>query len=320
MVGYDFGSYNSHNIPDLEWRIKLPKKINRALELLEQDQAIYYEDANDGTPLNRDEGRRMAQTWADYINIRMEHGVFDIKALGEFMEGLVEGGPTRSGHRTPATVVELPLTGISKNVIMANAWQMTQSLARGVHGFVICHAESPEAVKAFVDHIRYPFHLLAVGIGLDVGKRGASVQKLAAPIWGGNPEDYLTRADVWPLNPDGELILGVKIENKRALGNVEKTLATPGITLAEWGPGDMNWSFGHKSDTMPDPVEGELLEARNRVFDACKANGVIFCEWGTPDNVVQKINEGIRVITAAGPTGKETAVKGRIYSNRQMPV
>ena len=90
MVGYDFESYDSNNIPDLEWRIKLPKKINRALELLERDQAIYYEDANDGTPLNRDEGRRMAQTWADYINIRMEHGVFDIKALGEFMEGLVE--------------------------------------------------------------------------------------------------------------------------------------------------------------------------------------------------------------------------------------
>ena len=130
----------------------------------------------------------------------------------------------------------------------------------------------------------------------------------------------MTYADVWPLNPHGELILGVKIENKRALENVEKTLAVPGITFAEWGAGDMNWSFGHKSDIMPDPVEGELLEARNRVFDACKSTGVTFCEWGTPENIIGKIDEGIRVVTAAGPTGKETAVKGRKYSKRQMPV
>ena len=135
----------------------MPKKINKALELLERDQAIYYEDANDVTPLTFSEGRRMAQTWADYVNIRMEHGIFDIKSLGEFMKGLVEGGPTRSGHRTPATVVELPVTGINRNVIMANAWQMTQALARGVHGFVICHAESPEAVKGFCRTHKIPF-------------------------------------------------------------------------------------------------------------------------------------------------------------------
>ena len=40
-----------------------------------------------------------------------------------------------------------------------------------------------------------------------------------------------------PLNPDGEIFLGLKIENKRALNNVEATVRVPGIAFAEWGPG-----------------------------------------------------------------------------------
>ena len=45
-----------------------------------------------------EEGKKMAATRADYINYEMEHGALDIKELREFMRGLVDGGPTRSGH------------------------------------------------------------------------------------------------------------------------------------------------------------------------------------------------------------------------------
>ena len=41
-----------------------PKRINRAIELLEQGQPIYYTQVNRG---GYDEGVEMAQTWADYI-------------------------------------------------------------------------------------------------------------------------------------------------------------------------------------------------------------------------------------------------------------
>ena len=40
----------------------------------------------------------------------------------------------------------------------ANAWQINHLLAAGVHGMLLCHAETPEAVGAFVSAARYPFN------------------------------------------------------------------------------------------------------------------------------------------------------------------
>ena len=54
----------------------------------------------------------------------------------------------------------------------------------------------------------------------------------------------MNKADPWPLNPKGELLLGVKEEDKYALANVEENLKVPGIGVAEWGPGDMAISLG----------------------------------------------------------------------------
>ena len=45
-------------------------------------------------------------------------------------------------------------------------------------------------------------------------------------------------ADPWPMNPDGEFLFGLKIENPRADANVETSVRVPGIAFAEWGPGD----------------------------------------------------------------------------------
>ena len=95
-----------------------------------------------------------------------KHGCFDLSGLDQFMKGLADGGPTNSGHKTPAVIVELPVDGVSADVIRANGWQMRQLLARGVHGLLLCHAESPEAVRAFVETCRYPFQTIVCWVTL----------------------------------------------------------------------------------------------------------------------------------------------------------
>ena len=52
----------------------IPTRITKAIELLENDQPIYYTQVNGG---GYDEGKAMAQTWADYIPYNMEHSPFD---------------------------------------------------------------------------------------------------------------------------------------------------------------------------------------------------------------------------------------------------
>ncbi len=299
----------------------MPKRINKAIELLEKGQPIFYTGSHTGATLTYESGREMAKTWADYINVGMEHGTFDLAGLGEFMRGLVDGGPTNSGHGTPAVIVEVPVDGASEDVVRANAWQFRQILARGVHGILLCHAETPDAVKAFVESCRYPFQTVGVGAeaeaGLGQGRRGSAGQTSAAPVWGVSVEEYLEKADPWPLNPQGELLLGLKIENRRALANVEATLQVPGVAFAEWGPGDMAMSFGFKN--IPDKLyPPELTEARDRVFSACKAEGIAFLDGMTAEDASQKIKAGVR-ISSGGPDGK-AAEAGRSYAKRTMPV
>ena len=289
-------------------------RVNRVIELLEQGQPVYYTGVEDRS---FEGGVKAAKTWADYLTYEMEHGPFDIPQLAEFMRGLVAGGPTRSGHRSPAVVVTLPMNGSDEHVVNANAWMIKQVLACGVHGILLCHAETPAAVAAFVQHCRYPFNRIGIGEGLDEGRRGGGGQASAAAIWGVSPREYLDLADPWPLNPKGELFLGLKIENKRALANVEASTKVPGIAFAEWGPGDMGMSLGFP-DNHDEPYPPEMVAARTRVLEACKAANVAFLNTTRPDDVIERIKEGVKV-GASGRGGQEAAEIGRRYTGRTMP-
>lgn len=294
----------------------MAKRINRAIELLEQDQPIYYVGGHTGHVLTYEQGKMDAKTWADYINVGMEHGAFNMAGLDKYMLGLIDGGQTNSGHRTPSVIVEAPVEGTSEAIVRFNAWQFRQILARGVHGLILCNAETPDAVRAFVESCRYPINMQGVGYGLERGTRGTGSQPTSAPVWGVTSEEYIQKSDPWPLNPDGELLLGVKIETVRALSNVEQTLTVPGIAFAEWGPGDMHMSFGIKRDRSK-PLKPQLVEARNRVRDACKANGLAFLDSCTLENIIEKIDEGVRVVAG---NSEEIAKTGRVYTKRMMPV
>lgn len=310
-------------------------RINRCIELLQQDQAIYYTGEHTGHVLTYEAGKKDAHTWADYINIGMEHGSFDMAGLAEYMKGLVDGGPTRSGHRTPTVVVELPVGGILESEVRANAWQVRQILARGIHGLLLCQAETPEAVRAFVEAARYPHNLAgqdpampspherldgarigAIAAGkLGIGFRGRGSEHTAAPIWNLPPVDYLSKADPYPLNPEGELFLGVKIESPEGVARCEEILAVPGLGFAEIGPGDLGLSLGYPT-TRNNPYPPEMKAARDRVFAACRANKLPFLEACTPENIVARIDEGVRII-AGGK--EETAKLGRAHQKRAMP-
>ncbi|HYU17985.1 MAG TPA: aldolase/citrate lyase family protein [Chloroflexota bacterium] len=288
-------------------------RVNRAVELLAQGQPIYYETVAERGYAG---GKAAAATWADYVNYEMEHTAFDLTMLSDFMRGLVDGGPTRSGHRTPAVIVTLPTDGSSEHVIRANAWMVKQVLATGIHGILLCHAETASAVKAFVESARYPFNTIGLGEGLDVGRRGGGGQRQAAEIWGLEVADYLAKAEPWPLNPNGELLLGVKIENVRALENAETSARVPGIAFAEWGPGDMGMSMGYP-DQHDEPYPAEMLAARSRVLVACKAAGLAFLNQVTPENIVERIAEGVMI--GAGRQAREAAEVGRKHTGRAMP-
>jgi 4-hydroxy-2-oxoheptanedioate aldolase len=311
-----------------------PKRVNKAIELLADGQPIYYTGSHTGTPggngsaeASFEAGKRDAQTYADYISYDMEHAAYDVVGLREYMKGLVAGGPTKSGHRTPAVIVNVPVNGLDAMTVRANAWMFQQVLATGVHGIMLTHADDPGAIREFVAAVRFPGHTEG---GIE-GHRGEHGSGPAAQIWGISVQEYEEKADPWPLNPNGELLLGVKEEDKYALANVESNLKVPGIGMAEWGPGDMALSLGVRAPARGGtngggargargggggPVNDPRMQAaRAKVLAACKTNHIPFLNSLAASDVVDMIKEGVMV----GPASQETAEIGRKFTKRQMP-
>ena len=190
-----------------------------------------------------------------------------------------------------------------------------QALAQGVHGVHLARARDPEAVKRFVQAARYPNHKQALEI-VGEGLRGWGSHIFAAWVWGLDREEYLQRADVWPLNPDGEIMLGVKIEDQQALANTEATLAVPGLAFAEHGPRDMSLSYGHLEGRADPPLPAEVNAAGDRVLEAATANGLFFLDNVLPNNVNGQIDRGVMI----GAGRREDAAEvGRAHTQRSMP-
>lgn len=126
----------------------------------------------------------------------------------------------------------------------------------------------------------------------------------------------MARCEPWPLNPNGELLLGVKLESPEGIANADAICAVPGLGFAEMGPGDLSLSLGSVK-MLRDPYPPIMRAARDKVLAACRRNNIAFLEGCNPANIAARLDEGVRVI--AGHS-EETARIGRDHQRRCMPV
>lgn len=294
-------------------------RINKVIELIEQGQPVFSTGAPE---LTFEAGVELSQTWADLIMVEFEHHAFDTIGLYKFMQGLHHGGPTPSGHATPAVICTLPSNCITPEEVKYNAWQSRHVLAAGIHGILHTHARSAEAVKWFVATTRYPFQTIGLDRGIPEGLRGGGGQSQPAEIWGLEPNEYMQVADPWPLNPKGEIFLGLKIEDKYCLPDADNIAAVPGISWAEWGPGDMAMSFGDPDGHDP-PYPPHMENAMNVVKSALdKAGSAFYCSWKDDSMTEEEIllhlidNIGAKIVPAQSSEVVDTLRKR--YS-REMP-
>ena len=303
-----------------------PRRVNKAIELWEDNQVAFYNVyMPSGAPDGYEEGKRLSQTYCDAINYEMENGSLDFSNLRNFMQGLVDGGPTPSGHRTPMVFVTLPAVGFDGPSMRANAWQIQQALAAGAHGCLICEMHSPEAGEIAISCARTKFNRPGVPMLPIEGSRGSGSQAFATHIWGLPGDKYLEVADVWPLNPHGEVSMGFKLENRHGVENAEELMAVKGLAFAEPGPSDNGWSYlgwdavrpmsrEERAKVMATP---RYIEGLERVRLAAKRNGVQWLGTGTHGATMeQSYDQGMRML----PGDDEAVVrKSREYSKRKMP-
>ncbi len=294
-------------------------RINKLIDLIKAGQQIYISKPDE---LTFQCGKEMSSTWADLLLVDFEHHYFDIKGLHEFMKGLKAGGPTKSGHLTPAVITTLPSNATTVNEVLANAWQSRHVLSTGVHGILNTHTRTAEAVAAFVATCRYPFQKLGEG-QIPEGLRGAGGQGEPAKLWDMTTEEYVQKCDPWPLNPDGELFLGLKIEDRYCVDNVDEIAAVPGIAFAEWGPGDMGMSYG-LPDAHDPPYPKIMDQAREKIKSALKKNEKVFySSWNDlsmkPEERIKFIINEVGSRMIGGDDTEEMASIARKLYDRKIP-
>src|SRR6266849_4189128 len=154
----------------------------------------------------------------DGVVFEMEHNPYDIRALRDCMQYMLDRAQIlKSGSLAPAVA---PMVRIPPNGGELNQFIAKQVLDQGVYGIVWPHVSTVEEARNAVTACRYP-RPRAAPYFEPAGQRG-DAPAAAARYWGLSQQEYYTRADVWPLNPRGEILVAIMCEEMRAIKNLPK--------------------------------------------------------------------------------------------------
>ena len=136
----------------------------------------------------------------------------------------------------------------------AGRTHLQEGLAAGVHGLVLPHVEGPDEI-AMVNEV--------------VGDR------------------------LWPLNPDGDVINIVLIEDQDGIAIARDIVGAPGVGVAIPGPGDLRRAY-----------EGDMEAVENAiqtVLAACKEFDVPCGITAGPDDITMRLEQGFEMIIVTRP-------------------
>ena len=131
------------------------------------------------------------------------------------------------------------------------------------------------------------------------GVRG-DAPAFAARYWGLSEQEYRTRADVWPLAPDGELLAVIMVEDRRAIDNLPAMLEqVEGIGAVLIGEGDLSADLGHPRQYDHPTVASAIREVVAICGDHDVAVGHAHVDRGNVDEVLE---QGYRLLMVARET------------------
>jgi 4-hydroxy-2-oxoheptanedioate aldolase len=229
----------------------------------------------------------------DGIIFEMEHNPYDIRALRDSLQYMLNRRQiAQSGSLAPAVT---PMVRIPPNGIEKAQWHAKQVLDLGVYGIVWPHISSIEEAYNAVAACRYP-RLKSAPLPEPAGLRGDGPTG-AVRYWGLTQQEYYERADVWPLNPKGEIFVILMMEDTRGIESLDQILTkVPGIGAILIGEGDLSQELGYPRQ-YEHPV---VLAWMERVVNTCKKHNVVVGHPHVDSNNVERIiTEGYRFLMAA---------------------
>ncbi len=229
----------------------------------------------------------------DGVVFEMEHSPFDAHGLQDALQYLLNRKQIFSaGSLAPAVtpLVRVPSNGIERNQSFAK-----QALDRGVYGVIWPHIGDAEQAYNAVASCRYARPESADRYE-PAGARGDG-PTAACRYWGLTPQEYYARADVWPLNPQGEILVVMMCESVKGLANLDDILGrVPGIGCVLIGEGDLSQALGFPRQYDHPQVKS----AMEQVVATCRKHNVpVGHPHVTSSNVESVLAAGYRFIMSA---------------------
>jgi len=263
--------------------------INSVADRLSRGERVFGVSTYD---LSLENARSLAQSEIDYVYVDMEHGAMDFSALQTFLLGMTNKAFVHASGSLRQEVT--PLARFAPYGREQTQWAVKQALDLGLMGIIFPSIDTPEQALNAVRAMRYP-QRRGSSFMEPRGQRGSG-PGAAAWFWGLTTREYIRRADVWPLNPDGDLVAIMMIESAEGLRNVEQIAAVPGVTGFYIGPSDLSNSLGVAREAP------EVEEAIATIVGVCRSHGIACGITASARDIERRIDQGF-LILGAGRAG-----------------
>ena len=222
-----------------------------------------------------------------------EHSPYDIAELRNGLQYMLSRQQiVERGSIAPAVT---PLVRVPCNGSEMNQWMAKQALDIGAYGIVWPRVSTVDEAYNAVAACRYPRPKSAPAYE-PAGVRG-DYPAYAARYWGLAQQEYYRRADVWPLSPEGEILVVIMCEDVTGIDNLPRILTeVPGIGVVLSGEGDLSQNLGYPRQ----PDHPAVIEGMSAILRICKEHGM---PCGRPrvdgKNAQKAIEAGYRFLMAA---------------------
>jgi 2-keto-3-deoxy-L-rhamnonate aldolase RhmA len=302
-----------------------PARLNPVIELLEQKRPIFglYAPANPrvrpGAPAPDPTAAKtpaqlaqdaLAYAGADYIFDGSMERNFDrgYPIFAEFAQGMFKGGLLR---KAPPPRLRQPLFVKTPEIAADPAKareRIGQQLNLGVSGIVFVDVRSADEVKQGLEMMRFA----------SKGGTRPDVVENAPALWGMSEKEYRERADLWPLNPNGELVNFTIVESLEGLAKVREIAAVKGIGVLFPGAGTLRGVYSTTDSAGRRVLNQVAWEAAiQQVLAACKEFNVPCGYPAGEADIEMRMKQGFTVfIIGWGEPGFRAVEIGRRVGGR----
>jgi len=240
--------------------------------------------------------RTPAELAKDAVAFANSDFIFDGSMEGDFDRAFTPFTELMNGMSAAGILLKSPKPHLSHSVVVKtheiaeNPAKAVENIGKqlnlGVTGIMFVGVESADEVKTGLNAMRFK------------SKGGTRAEEVgnAPAFWGMSEKEYKEKADLWPLNSNGELVNWTIVESKAGLEKVREIAAVKGIGVLWPGAGTLRGVFSTQQPDGTRKLDEAAWEASiQKVLAACKEFNVPCGYPANANDIEMRMKQGFSV-------------------------